>query len=383
MEMNPQTKERNELFENVYDGRVPKRVPIMVNVDNAFALEYAGMDLRTEQFSVAKNLEAIDKTSQDFSSDVVMGLMFRLPTMYKILGARNFVMGSDGFIQHPNVHGLEVEDYDDLIADPYKTIWDKVLPRQYSELSKDKFESGKAVTKAFFHFFSTMGAVAQGTAEIANKYGLSTYTLASGAATVPFDTLADQLRSFTGITADIRRIPDKVVAACEALLPLAIKTGLTPTSNKYIRTFIPLHMGPYLREKDFAKFYWPTFKKFVDALDAGGAGSNIFVEQDYTRFLDYLYELPEGCLLLFEYGDPKEIKKKLGDKHIISGLYPLSLLRNGTEQECIDKAKELIDILAPGGNYMFSFDKSIIRLNDVNPDNMKAVLNYVRDNADY
>ncbi|NTW72076.1 MAG: uroporphyrinogen decarboxylase [Eubacteriaceae bacterium] len=381
--MNPQTMEKNKLFEDVYDGKTPKRVPMLTNADNAFCLEYAGMDLRTEQFSVQKNLEAIDLASREFDSDVVMGLLFRLPTMYKILGARNFVMGSDGFIQHPNVHGLEVEDYDDLIADPYKTIWDKVLPRQYTELSKDKFESGKAVTKAFFHFFSTMGAMGQGTFEIANKYGLSTYSLASGAATVPFDTLADQLRSFTGIMADIRRYPEKVVEACEALLPLAVKTGLTPTSSKYLRTFIPLHMGPYLREKDFAKFYWPTFKKFVEALDAGGAGSNIFVEQDYTRFLDYLEELPKGCLLLFEYGDPKEIKAKLGDKHIISGLYPISLLRNGTKAECIDKAKELIDILAPGGNYIFSFDKSIIRLNDVNVDNMKAVLAYVKENAIY
>lgn len=381
--MNPQTLEKNQLFEDVYDGKIPKRVPIMVNVDNAFALEYAGMDLRTDQFSVEKNLEAIDRTTRDFESDVTMGLMFRLPSLYKILGARNFVMGGDGFIQHPNVHGLEIEEYDELIADPYKTIWDKVLPRQYAELGKDKFEAGKALTKAFFHFFSTMGAVGQGTAGIAQKYGKSTYSLAKGAATVPFDTLADQLRSFTGISSDIRRVPDKVVAACEALLPLAIKTGTAPGSDRYNRTFIPLHMGPYLREKDFAKFYWPTFKAFVDALAAHGVGSNIFVEQDYTRFLDYLEELPAGQLLLFEYGDPKQIKEKLGKKHIISGLYPLSKLRNGTKQECIDYAKELIDILAPGGNFMFSFDKSIIRLNDVNPDNMKAVLEYVKENSNY
>ncbi|QSX07635.1 uroporphyrinogen decarboxylase [Alkalibacter rhizosphaerae] len=381
--MNPQTQEKNKLFEDVYDGKIPKRAPIMVNVDNAFALEYAGMDLRTDQFSVEKNLEAIDITSRDFDSDVVMGLMFRLPSLYKILEARNFIMGGDGFIQHPNVHGLEIDEYDELIADAYKTIWEKVLPRQYPALAKDKFEASKALTKAFFHFFATMGSMGQGYAGIAEKYGKSTYSIASGAATVPFDTLADQLRSFTGISSDIRRVPDKVIAACEALLPLAIKTGLGQNSSKYNRTFIPLHMGPYMREKDFAKFYWPTFKAFVDALDESNVGSNIFVEQDYTRFLDYLGELPAGQLLLFEYGDPKDIKKRLGDKHIISGLYPLSKLRNGTKQECVDYAKELIDILAPGGNFIFSFDKSIIRLNDVNPENMKAVCTYVKENAVY
>lgn len=383
MDFNPATKEKNQLFEDVYDGKIPKRVPILLNLDNAFCLEYAKMDLKTEQFSIDKNIEAIDITTADLDSDTIAGLMFRIPTLYKLLGAKNFIMGSDGFIQHPNVLGLEVEDYDDFIADPYKTIWDKVFPRLYGEIGKGGIDAHKAVTKAFFNFFSSMGAVGAGTIGIANKYGKSTYSLASGAATVPFDTLADQLRSFTGIMKDIRRYPDKVVAACESLIPMAIKAGLTPASNKYNRTFIPLHMGTYLKKTDYDKFYWPGFKAYVDGLDAAGVGTNIFVEEDYTRYLDYLGELPEGQLLLFEYGDAKQIKDKLGKKHILSGLYPVSLLKAGTKQECIDKAKEMLDIMAPGGNFIFSFDKSIIRLNDLNVDNLKAVLTYVKENGVY
>ncbi|HCX63974.1 MAG TPA: uroporphyrinogen decarboxylase [Eubacteriaceae bacterium] len=383
--MNPQTKERNELFENIFDGKKPSRVPIFTNVDNAFCLEYAGKDLRTQQFSVEENLEAIDATTRDFHSDDAIGVMFRFPSMYKMLGAKNFVMGSDGFLQHPNVVGLQVEEYDELIADPMKAIWDRVITRHYSEFGKGGVNATKAMAKAFHYFNIKMGFLGQGVAEIANKYGRSTIGFAgkSAASTVPFDTLADQLRSFTGIMADIRRVPEKVVDACEALLPLAIKAGVLPHSDKYVRTFIPLHMGPYLRNKDFDKFYWPTFKKMVEGLVDAGTATNIFVEQDYTRFLDHLNDLPEGQVLLFEYGDPKEIKQKLGDKHIISGLYPVTLLRNGSKQECVDKAKELVDILAPGGNYIFSFDKSIIRLNDVNPDNMKAVLDFVQEYATY
>lgn len=384
MELNLQSQEKNKLFEDVYDRKIPDRAPILVGVDNAFCLEYAGMDLKKEQYSAEKNLEAIERVTADFDTDIVGGLVLRIPSVYKFLGARNFVMGGDGFIQHPNIVGLEIEDYDDFIEDPYKTIWDKVFPRLYGEIEKGGMAAYKAITKSFFDLFSFLGKINGGSVGIANKYGKSTYSLVGGGVScVPFDILSDQLRSFTGIMTDIRRHPEKVIAACEALTPMAIKAGLAPNSSKYNRSFIPLHMGPYLKPKDFEKFYWPSFKAFVEGLDAAGAGTNIFVEEDYSKYIDYLADLPAGQYLMVEYGDAKFFKEKLEDRHILSGFYPVSLLKTGTKKECIDKAQELIDILAPGGNYIFAFDKSIIRLDDVNVDNLKAVLTYVKENAVY
>ena len=202
---------------------------------------------------------------------------------------------------------------------------------------------------------------------------------------MPFlDYIFVQLRSFSGISSDVRRSPDKVEAAAAALLPLTLKAGILPTSSRrYVRTMIPLHMGPYMREKDFARLYWPSFKAYLEGLDKAGVGANILVEQDWMRYLDYLNELPENTVFLFEYGDAATIKEKMGKHHIVSGLYPLGLLKTGTEQECMDKAKELIDILAPGGRYGFGFDKRMLRLNDVNVDNLKAVLNFVKEYGKY
>ncbi len=164
---------------------------------------------------------------------------------------------------------------------------------------------------------------------------------------------------------------------------MMIKAGLRPWSSKQLKTFIPLHMAPFMRESDFAKFYWPTFKKLIEALHAAGTSALLFVEHDWTRFLDYLNELPAGTHMMFEYGDPKLIKEKVGKKHIISGLYPLTLLGSGTKQQCIDKAKELVDILAPGGNYVFSYDKVAIFNHDAKPENLIAVNQFVREYAKY
>ncbi len=381
--LNEKTHAVNKVFEAVFDGKMPSRVPILTNIDNAFCLEYAGYSLKKEQYSIEKTLEAIDVTTRDFDGDTVLGITIRLPQLYKILGAKNFKMGADGFLQHPEVRGMEVEDYDAFIADPVKTLWQTILPRIYEELNRPGFEGQKVLSKAFFTFASSMAALGEGYQKIAEKYGRSTYTMASAASAEPLDTLSDQLRSFSGISKDIRRCPDKVITACEALLPVCLKAGVNPASSRYNRTFIPLHMAPYMREKDFLKFYWPTFKAYVEGLNAAGAGANLFVEEDWSRYLDYLNELPENTLMVFEYGDPKEIKAKVGSRHIVSGLYPIGLLKSGTEQACIDKAKELIDIFAPDGGYIFGFDKAILRLNDINPANLKAVFNFVHEYGIY
>ena len=84
----------------------------------------------------------------------------------------------------------------------------------------------------------------------------------------------------------------------------------------------------------------------------------------------------------FEYGDPKEFKKKLGKKHILSGFYPLSLLTGGSVNENIETLKEMLDILAPGGNYVFDVDK-VMATYDGGKENYIAVLNYIRDNTNY
>lgn len=164
-----------------------------------------------------------------------------------------------------------------------------------------------------------------------------------------------------------------------------IKKGTLPNPAMLGYTFIPLHMAPYLRDKDFATLYWPTFKKLVETMAGMGQNVQLFVEQDWMRYLDYLYELPENTIMRFEYGDPKLVKEKLGKKHIISGFYPITLLQTGTKQQCVDKAKELMDVLAPGGKYWFQADKSVINFEAKGPvaDNMRAVLEYVHENGTY
>ncbi len=377
-------QERKQLFEDLYSGKIPKRVPIMANLPIEFCIQYAGLSLAETQWTLEDMEEVLEKASQMTSSDYYPFGFMRFPAHLQILGSRSYIMGSNGFIQHPEVAGMEVDEYDEFIKNPYDCMLEKILPRLYPELDTDPVIRSLVFAKAFKAYSDYLEAYARLDAKIIEKYGF--YTAPKGSTSVvtaPFDFVADFLRGFKGISMDVRRCPEKIMAACEAVLPLQIKKGLPEKPSRFGQTFIPLHMGSYLRTSDFEKLYWPTFSKMVHTFARAGQPCRIFCEHDWMRYLDYLYDLPENTRLYFEFGDPKLVKEKLGKKHIISGFYPLTYLKTATKQQCIDKAKELLDILAPGGKYIFEFDKSPVSLDSINVENYAAVLRYVAENARY
>lgn len=386
MNVAQECQDKNQLFTDVFNGVIPKRVPINPLFQIEMVLEYSGYSLLKEQFSLQKEIEAIDTFTSEVDTDAVSAAAIRFPQVYKILGSKNFVLGSDGFLQHPDIAGMQVEDYDALISDPYKTLVETIIPRVHTELAQEPYAAGIAKAKAFFAYLSAFGAIGQANVQIAQKYGKCTIPTFAAMTEAPYDFLADQLRSFTGVSMDIRRMPEKVGQACDALLPLMLKQACPKGPQAGLRLdqiFIPLHMAPYMRDKDFEKYWWPTFKALCEGIAENGYGIYLFVEHDWSRFVDYLQELPKGTRMAIEYGDPKTFKDKVGAKHILTGFYPITLLKTGTKQECVDKAKELMDVLAPGGGYIFDFDKVVLRMDDVKMENVHAVLKTVKEYGVY
>ncbi|MEY7999108.1 uroporphyrinogen decarboxylase family protein [Clostridium sp. Mt-5] len=378
-------EERTSLFHDVYDDKIPKRVPVNISLPFEPTAQLGKIDLVEAQWKPTIVEETIDKLCQTLYSDVCpCGGSLRYPSFYQALESQSFVMGSNGFIQHPEVTGMLPEDYDYLIEKPYDCLIERVIPRQYKALQAEPMNMAISFAKSLMGYngdFMELGMVID---KMNRKYGYYAGGLMSGGFTeAPFDFLADQLRSFKGISVDIRRTPEKVAEACEALYPIVLKKGMPTQISNYGSVFLPLHMPTFMREKDFAKLWWPSFKRLLDEYASMGIHCNIFCEDDWTRYLDYLYELPTDTTMMFEYGDIKKIKEKLGKKHIITGLYPMLTLLTHTKEECVDKAKEVIDILAPGGKYIFGMDKQPLSLSDVNMENFCAVTEYVHDHAAY
>ncbi|MCL1912679.1 MAG: uroporphyrinogen decarboxylase [Eubacteriaceae bacterium] len=374
-------QERQQIYKDLYRGNVPTRLLI----GNALGLEavchHAGVDTAEIYWDMTKALAPIDKACEDFPTDSSPGGTRRYPSYYHLLGARPFKMSSNGSMQHPEVHGMEVEDYPDLIAKPYDTIIEKILPRLYTALDKSPMERAFALAKSYNAHTAENATLGANGAQLRAKYGFAGPP--SAATTAPFDFVADFFRGFTGVVKDIRRMPGLVNDASYALLPLLLKKGQIPVGAELGVSSIPLHMGPFLGTKEFDKYYWPSLKDQVEQLTQMGANVSLFVEADYKRFYDHLYDLPERSILRFEMGDPQEIKDKFGKKFVLGGLYPLTLLISGTKEACLDKAKSLIDICMPGGGYTFDFDKSAFDMNFNITENYKAVLDYAWENGKY
>ncbi|MEA4901962.1 uroporphyrinogen decarboxylase family protein [Desulfitobacterium sp.] len=378
--------ERTQIFHDVHDNKIPKRVPVNLSLPLEPLAGYGGIDLVEAQWDVSKCEPALDKLCRNFYSDICPGgTSLRYPGYYTPLESQSFVMGSNGTFQHPEVVGMLPEEYDDLIENPYNCLLEKVIPRQYKALKlDDPINMMLSFTKAVLGYNAHMAEQGVLVSKYTEKYGYySTSRYGGGFTEAPFDFLADQLRSFKGISMDVRRMPEKVAEACEALYPITLKKGMPKVVSNYASVFIPLHMPTFMREKDFAKLWWPSFKRMVEEYASLGIHSRIFCEDNWDRYLDYLYELPTDTIMMFEYGTPKLIKEKLGKKHIITGLFPVTMLKTHSKQECVDYTKQLLDILAPGGKFIFSLDKNPISIGDVNMDTFNAVAETVRDYGVY
>ena len=379
--MNLTAEQRTEMVRKAILCQQPERVPVVCKAEPSYAIQFAGYDLKEALWKPELIVDATDKMYSEIYCDAG-GNMPRFPLIYKTNGSRAYVPRElDDFVQHPEVEGLMIDEYDEYIADPFKCIVETVIPRLYPKLAGP--EGNLNMLRTMIADNQVKGKYLAGCAQVEKKHGI--INIRRGAIEAPFDFVADLLRGFTGISMDVRRSAGKVQAAVEATLPLMYRLAkiLNPVPATVPSMFIPLHMPSYMRTKDFEKLYWPTFKKMVCDLIDDGYTHQIFFEKNWERYYDYLQELPTGVIAYFEEDDLGVAKEKLGKKLCLMGNYPVTMLRLNTKQQCIDKAKEIVDKAAPGGGYLFCMDKSILSLSDAKPENLIAVSEFVHEYGVY
>ena len=376
---------RGKLWNDLFSGIIPDRVPIEFWVSTETYAEYAGLPIGKTLWTQEGVEEAYMKMASQMKADTLPKNSSAPPIFSTMSGCRGQVMGSSGFMQHPEIHCMEPEEYDEYIDSPYDFILGKVIPRLYGAMTDEDPARWMAVfymaTVAKNQVMAKYGQIWGKVSQKLGFYSMPGYYASRSLA--PMDLLSDYIRGFTGISMDIRRHGDKVAAAAMANVPMLVKYAKPAVKSHLGSAWMPGHMPTFMRPKDFEKCYHPSFSKLIHATAENGQAFKIFCEDNWTRYLDYLQDLPQGTRLVVEKGDPKEWKDKLGDKMILTGFYPIMLLKSGTKEQCVDKAKELVDILAPGGNYYFGFDKTIITLNSIVPENLFAVCDYVAENTKY
>lgn len=200
-----------------------------------------------------------------------------------------------------------------------------------------------------------------------------------GFAQVPFDTLGDVFRGTKAIMMDLFRRPDKVMAACEKLLPIMIDSAIASTKRTGIpRVFIPLHKGldGFLSPQQFNKFYWPHMKELLDALIREDITPWVFAEGACNTRLEAFRDVPPGKVIYhFESTDIFKAKEVMRDRCCIRGNVPGSIMTVGTPEDVKAYCKKLIDVCAVDGGFILD---AACPLAEAKPENVQAMYDFTR-----
>ena len=212
-----------------------------------------------------------------------------------------------------------------------------------------------------------------------------TVSAIAGIFKAPLDIIADKLRGYVGLTTDLLTQPDKVLAACEALMPHLLHVALSGADpDKNVPIGFWMHRGcvPFVTQGQFETFYWPTLKPVIEEIWKQGHQVLFYAEGDWNAHLDRFAELPDKSIVFHvDRADIFEVHEAIGHKFCISGGIPNYLLAYGTPDEVRDYCKKVIDGVAVDGGYIM--DASAIIQNDAKVENVQAMTEFTREYGVY
>jgi len=377
---------------NARPDRDPVR-PLMAE----FTAAYAGYTCQEVTHDYNKAFDAVLKCCADFDWDAVVPNMVYVWTgLAQTAGLRYYAIpgidvGPDVCFQYrePPEDGayMKREEYDQLIEDPMRFLYEVWLPRISSEVSPRgapaSYRHNLALVRSTWAMASYFTAFGPQIDRLRSETG--TVSAIAGMLKAPLDVLADKFRGYLGLADDLMAIPDKVRAACHALMPhlryIAL-SGLDPAHNIPIPIWMHRGCVPFISHDHFRTIYWPTLKPIVEAIWERGNQVLFYAEGKWDAHLDSFAELPAGSIIFhIDRGDYRLIHEKLGHKFCLSGGVPNALLTLGTPEQVRARCKELIDALAGDGGYIM--DASAIVQNDARVENVRAMTDFTREYGVY
>ena len=279
-------------------------------------------------------------------------------------------LAADGTLTHLQTPMMKPEEYDQLIADPRAFIANVLLPRKYPYLFEDR-DAAKKLLKIYAEEQLEILVVqmAYTNKYMTEHYGVHNCVNMGSMINTPLDHIFDYFRGFRGTLTDLRRQPDKVRAALDAIWEYesAPKMAAPYDASKGF-PFQPCHIPAYLSPKQFRELYWPYEKRLIEWVSSAGGKIFLIMEGRWEKIMDCFLEIPKDSVVLaVDDDDFLKVHEVLGDHQILCGGLKLADTRLKKFEEIKDDIKRIIDTCAPGGGLIFSTDKGFLTPGDVNP----------------
>ncbi len=389
-------EERLSRYLTAMNNEMPDKIPIRPFVAE-FTAKYAGYTCQEVTHDYRKAFTAVRKCAAEFDWDALVANMVYVWTgLTEAIGLKYYgVPGKDipaqtGFqyIEPDEENAfMKSDEYDRLIDDPTAFLYQVWLPRVSSEIkSMDEttsYRNNLALVKggmAMLDYFNAFGPQIDRL-----KAESGTVSAIAGIFKAPLDILGDKFRGYMGLTMDLALQPEKVLQACEALMPHLYHVASTTSDSAHqVPIGFWMHRGcvPFVTKGQFESHYWPTLKPIIEELWKEGHQTLFYAEGDWIHHLDRFAELPDRSIVYHvDNSDIFETHKKLGKKFCLSGGIPNVLLGYGSEDEVRAYAKKVIDGVAQDGGYIL--DASAIMQNDVKVENLRVLTDFTRDYGVY
>lgn len=389
-------QERLKRYVTAMRNERPDRIPIRPFVAE-FTGKFAGMTCQEVAHDYNKAFEAAVATAKAFDWDAIVPNMVYVWTgLAQSVGLRYYGIPGIGiphttgfnYIEPSEQNAFMREDeYDALIADPTGFLYEVWLPRVSGEVSRTgdraRYRGNLALVKSSMAMLSYFYAFGPQIARMRSECGVA--SAIAGIFKAPFDILADKLRGYVGLTMDMHTQPDKVLKACEALMPHLCHVGLTTADPaKLVPIGFWMHRGcvPFINPRQFDSHYWPTLKPVIEEFWKNGHQTLFYAEGKWKHHLEAFRELPDTSIVFHcDQDDVFEVHRKLHDKFAISGGIPNVLLSFGKPDEVRAFCRRVIKEVAGQGGYIM--DAGAIMQDDTSIENLRAMTEVGREEGVY
>ena len=372
---------RIHLFEDTLKFRQTKRIPVLSNICTWKVLD-CGYTFRQALYDWDLMFNIMCSFHERYVFDCYMDTGSKNPFSF------TETLNGDRYELNENTQTICAKDksyfyddeYEELISDPKKFLWSKVLPRKYEGFaSEDSFRKFQKALEEYEKLTEFKKNISE---KFTAEYSVPNYSrtfLSYG-----FESLYCYLRGISATAIDIKKRCRELIDASEVLSGLnsveeAVSRACSPEAKKdsVFDIAVPMLGHGILSVSQFEKIYWPFLKRLIRRAEESSITVSLFCEADIMRFADFFQDVPKGILNIhIEEDDIFEMRKKLPSVCLTGGM-PSELLGMSDPKTCVDYAKKLTDEMGRG--YIFSQNKMISFENDCRRENLSAVNDFLKN----
>ncbi len=362
-------QQRQDLIRRTIRMETVERIPA-IYMGVAFSPRYMGMSIAKfcadPEASLQVTLDAMDRIGNLDGANIAVG--GRITTILSVLWlSRLAVPGrelpDDTLWQVMEEEVLKVEEYDQILKGGWKAFQRGYLPRvvdpqELAETMSWMMANGARVLQAYAE---------RGYVVISDAQGLS--------AAPPFESLCGG-RSMQRFFMDLVRMPDKVEAVMQVMMEetLADMERVPPRQGGIGGVWLGGWRGAsgLLSPKMWNRFVWPYIEKLANVLIAKDYVPVLHWDQNWTRDLERLNDLPAGKCILNPDGmtSMRKFKEVAGNSMAMMGDVSSVLLATGKPEDVTRYVRELVDLFEGKGLLMCAGCDAPI---NARPENIEAM----------